>query len=315
MYSILTIRPEEGSDTLLRNICNTIQVYMTSQHMTQHSTFTKSQKCSVSYGYRTVSKLQYVSQFSSCLAANSSSFQCPGVGIYPDPTDCHNFYTCDYTVVSKFGTCMDGTGSYDAESRVCRVTPCSGPPETRVTEAPAFTCTTAGVFADPKNCHNYFICDETLQPIPGTCMKGQGTFDPVNQVCTSDPCPGSISTAFVCPSSGFFADPEDCHGFYVCDANLNSTQSSCTSKAHFDPKSICVLGPCSQNLSTTTITAAPATSPTTPFACTAAGHFADPSDCRSYYTCDSNLNRVHSICMGGGGHFDANSEGCVAGSC
>jgi hypothetical protein len=211
---------------------------------------------------------------------------------------------------------MDGTGTYDSVSQVCRMTSCSGPPEPRVTEAPAFTCTTVGVFADPTNCHNYYTCGETLQPIPGTCMKGQGTFDPVNQVCTSESCSDPNSTAFVCPSSGFFADLKDCHRYYVCDDSLNAIQKTCTAIARFDQQRICVVGSCSQSLNTTTTTiAAPVTSTNTAFKCTAEGYFADPKDCRRYYACDSSLNAKSGICMGGGGHFDAESEGCLAGSC
>jgi hypothetical protein len=133
-------------------------------------------------------------------------------------------------------------------------------------------------------------------------MKGEGSFDPVNRVCTTDRCPDP--TEFVCPSTGFFADPNDCHGFYVCDENLKANPSSCTAIAHFDPQRICVMGSCSQPSNTTAA-----------FRCTAEGYFADPTDCRSYYECDSDLNAVHGICMGGGGHFDPDSEGCYAGKC
>ncbi|KDR19207.1 hypothetical protein L798_06262 [Zootermopsis nevadensis] len=255
---------------------------------------------------------------SGCLATVPYSFQCPGVGTFPDPTDCHNFYNCDSSLVPNLGTCMDGTGTYDSNSQVCRVTSCSGPPEQLSTSAPAFTCTTVGVFADPTNCHNYYTCGETLQPIPGSCMKGNGTFDPVNEVCTTEPCPDAV--AFVCSSSGFFADPKDCHGFYVCDEDLDFTQGTCTAIARFDPQLICVVGSCSQSLNTTTTTttttaAAPVTPSNIAFKCTAEGYFADPKDCHSYYACDSSLKAVRGTCMGGGGHFDPESEGCLVGSC
>ncbi|GFG34323.1 hypothetical protein Cfor_06727 [Coptotermes formosanus] len=198
---------------------------------------------------------------------------------------------------------MDGTGTYDADSQVCRVTPCSGPPTTDATTPAPFTCPAVGLFADPTNCHNYYACDQDLKAIPGTCLKGNGTFDPVNQVCTTAPCPGT----FVCSSAGVFADPADCHGFYVCDGNLNPTHGSCTSAAYFDPTLICVVGPCVQTSPTTT-TPAPVTN--TPFECTTAGYFADPKDCHSYYVCDSSLSSSHHTCMGGGGYFDPDAEGC-----
>jgi hypothetical protein len=198
---------------------------------------------------------------------------------------------------------MDGTGTYDAESQVCRVTSCSGAPEPLATEAPAFTCLTVGLFADPTDCHSFYSCGEDLTAVPGTCLKGAGKFDAVNRVCTAETCSNLIQ--FKCTSTGFFADPNDCHGFYVCDENLTAVQSSCTSLAHFDPQRICVIGACVQGSDTT-----PAT-----FRCTAQGYFADPKDCHSYYVCDSDLNAVHRVCMGGGGYYDSEDEGCYSGSC
>jgi hypothetical protein len=241
------------------------------------------------------------------------SFECPGVGIFPDPTNCHNFYTCDSSLVPNLGTCMDGTGTYEAESQVCRVTPCSGAPEPFVTEAPAFTCATVGLFADPTDCHNFYSCGQDLNAVPGTCLKGQGKFDAVNRVCTAETC--SNPTTFKCTSTGFFADPNDCHGFYVCDENLNAVQSSCTALARFDPQRICVVGSCVQGSAATTTTTTAPTPNNTIFKCTSEGYFADPKDCHSYYVCDSGLNAVHRVCMGGGGHYDPVEEGCYSGSC
>jgi hypothetical protein len=255
-----------------------------------------------------VSHTVCITQFSRSSAVVPYSFECPGVGIFPDPTNCHNFYTCDSSLVPNLGTCMDGTGTYEAESKVCRVTPCAGPAEPTITEAPTFTCPSVGLFADPTNCHNFYTCGENLNPVPGTCLKGQGKFDAVNQVCTAETCTDLIK--FSCTSTGFFADPNDCHGFYVCDENLNAVKSSCTTIAHFDPQRICVVGPCVQGSATTT--AAPVS---TVFKCTAEGYFADPKDCRSYYVCDSSLNAVHRVCMGGGGYYDPEDEGCYSGSC
>ena len=253
--------------------------------------------------------LCFIAQCASDVTAAPNSFQCPGVGIFPDPTDCHNFYTCDSSLVPNLGTCMNGTGTYDADSKVCRVTPCSGPPTPAVTTPPTFACPAVGLFADPTSCHNYYACDQDLNAIPGTCMKGNWTFDPVNQVCTTAPCPGTGT--FVCPSSGIFADPADCHGFYVCDANLNPIESTCTASAYFDPTRICIVGPCVQSSPTTP----PVPVSNTPFQCTAVGYFADPADCHSYYACDSLLTASHHTCMGGGGYFDPYEVGCYYGDC
>lgn len=222
------------------------------------------------------------------------------MGAFPDPADCHNFYTCDSSLVPNLETCMGGTGTYDAESKVCRVTPCSGPPTPLATAAPAITCHTVGLFANPSDCHSYYNCGEDLVPVPGTCLKGSGTFDAVNRVCKAETCTNPPN--FVCKSAGFFADPDDCHGFYVCDDNLVAVHSTCTSVARFDPQRICVVGSC-----------LPA--PATAFKCTAEGYFADPNDCHSYYVCDSSLASVHRVCMGGGGYYDAKEEGCFSGSC
>lgn len=233
-------------------------------------------------------------------AAAPHSFDCPSAGVFPDPKDCHNYYICDSSLVPHLGICMSGIGTYDADAKVCRTTPCSGPPAVAAATPAPFVCPAVGLFADPTSCHNYYTCDQDLKAIPGACMKGNGTFDPVTQVCITAPCP--VSLTFVCPSSGIFADPQDCHGFYVCDENLNPVQSSCTSYAHYDPRSICVIGPCGQSTSGA-------------FKCNDYGYFADPTDCRSYYFCDASLTATHRTCMGGGGYFDAESQGCFFGSC
>jgi hypothetical protein len=196
---------------------------------------------------------------------------------------------------------MGGTGSYEAESKVCRVTPCSGPPAPLETTAPAVTCLAAGLLADPSDCHGFYSCGEDLIPVPGTCLKGQGKFDAVNQVCTADACTNPIK--FECTSEGIFADPNDCHGFYVCDKSLVGAQGNCTAAAHFDAQRVCVVGPCQ-----------PA-GDSTAFTCSAQGYFADPKDCHGYYMCDSNLAAAHQVCMGGGGYYDAEDEGCYSGSC
>jgi hypothetical protein len=94
---------------------------------------------------------------------------------------------------------------------------------------------------------------------------------------------------------------------------LTAVQSSCTTIAHFDPQRICVVGPCVQDSATTT--PAPNIENYAAFKCTAQGYFADPKDCHSYYLCDSNLNAVHRVCMGGGGYYDPENEGCYSGSC
>ncbi|XP_069685724.1 probable endochitinase isoform X2 [Periplaneta americana] len=115
------------------------------------------------------------------------SFNCPGVGIYPDPLDCHNFYMCGMSGIAWQGTCMRGTGTYDAVAGVCKVTGCTGAPST-TTASSAFQCTSVGLFPDPDNCHKFYSCDKDMQAIPGQCMNGKGSFDPDMRVCENKPC-------------------------------------------------------------------------------------------------------------------------------
>ncbi|PSN31560.1 hypothetical protein C0J52_25057 [Blattella germanica] len=251
-----------------------------------------------------------------------SEFTCVGAGIFQDPTDCHNFYVCDSNLQATAGTCMGGNGSFDAISKVCRVTPCSGAPVTVTPPVTSnFTCTAVGLFADPNDCHNFYSCDQYLQAIPGSCIRGTGSFDPINKVCSTAACTTTTVPAtdnFVCVSSGYFPDSNDCHAFYSCNNQLVAIHSTCTSNGYFDQDTRnCVIGTCSQSTTLSPVT--PTTSGTTsatsaPFVCVSTGFFADPSNCRGYYACDNALNPYHGICLGGGGYFDEVSRGCVVGT-
>ena len=188
---------------------------------------------------------------------------------------------------------MNGIGTFDAESETCGFSPCVQP-----TGSVSFNCPGVGLYVDPQNCTNFFLCNEDRVPTPGYCLGGKGRFDNVTKTCSAGSC-------FNCAASGFFADPNDCHSFYACGVNHEPIHSTCTSAGYFDPQRICVIGEC------------PQVNPEPEFTCAAEGYFADPKDCRMYYQCDgSSLTPAyHGICLGGGGYFDEEQEGCMIGKC
>ena len=215
------------------------------------------------------------------MASAQSSFNCTEQGTFADSDSCHNYYTCDENLIATPGICMDGHGTYLDELKGCILKPCVGPSD--------FICTDAGLYIDPNNCSNFYVCDDDLTPTLGTCPGDEGGFNNATKMCSDKSC-------FHCPTPGFFADPDDCHSFYICNENLVANHSTCTQYAHFDPVSICVLGDCG------TI-------------CRSLGIFADPEDCHGFYICDENLNPTHQECFGGSGHFDIEQGGCLEEDC
>ncbi|KDR19209.1 hypothetical protein L798_06264 [Zootermopsis nevadensis] len=94
-----------------------------------------------------------------------------------------------------------------------------------------FKCKAAGFFADPTDCHRFYNCDDDLDAISGTCTA-YAHFDPVD-TCVWGDCTNPViitpspAAQFKCTTSGYFADPNNCRGFYQCSLALVATHGIC----------------------------------------------------------------------------------------
>ncbi|XP_069685737.1 uncharacterized protein [Periplaneta americana] len=123
------------------------------------------------------------------LSGGDETFQCPGEGIYADPTDCHNFYSCDSNLHATQGSCFSGVGSFDIETNMCTILNCT--PTDPPVETPAqgeFSCPDdqVGVFPDPLDCTSYYICYTVYLHRHYTCKRGR--YDPPSNGCLFESC-------------------------------------------------------------------------------------------------------------------------------
>jgi hypothetical protein len=116
-----------------------------------------------------------------------------------------------------------------------------------------------------------------------------------------------------------FPDPEDCHSYYRCTITLQAKHETCFWWSYFHPiRRGCSVGGCSilTKPSRYGITAANDTNISDErFQCQLPGQFADPKDCRAYYSCDSDLKPRRYLCFFGIGHYDINNNICTFGFC
>jgi len=151
--------------------------------------------------------------FSSLLIIGArAQFQCQGVGFYPHPSDCTQFYRCtdlwsNGVYQQYMFTCAEGT-VFDASISVCNwpflVPSCGGAaptpapateapvtpgvttaettPETSVTYRPeagsVYQCQVPGINSDQNNCNKFWLCKENpegsgiLQSLLYRCPEG-----------------------------------------------------------------------------------------------------------------------------------------------
>lgn len=167
--------------------------------------------------------------------SSPSTFICPGVGLYIDPTNCTNFYSCDQDQNPIPGSCTGGKGSFDNVTKTCSASSC-------------FNCVSPGFFADPDDCHSFYVCSEKLIATHSTCTS-VGHFDPI-LICAFGACvPGTTTEAppFTCTSVGYFADRKDCRSYYYCDESLTPYRGICMGGGgYFDKQEKgCTVGKCS----------------------------------------------------------------------
>ncbi|XP_049807795.1 peritrophin-44-like isoform X3 [Schistocerca nitens] len=191
--------------------------------------------------YFNVSKCDNCNISVSCPVNNSTGggSSCNGTYYYGDEKNCSVFYHCGGVgATPDLGECSSDQ-YYLSYNHSCV----------------EFRCTSEGWFADPANCSRYYYCSrdgsgyvKTHVVCPdgshfdssvGGCMMG---------LCTTV-CPGSSSSDFRCPSSGFFADPLSCSSYYYCDSNLEATHVVCPDGSHFDSVvGGCMMGSCSKRM-------------------------------------------------------------------
>ncbi|PSN31559.1 hypothetical protein C0J52_25055 [Blattella germanica] len=275
-----------------------------------------------------------MSHFQICgaLVSSGAAFDCPSSGVFADPLDCTGYYSCDANLQASKGTCTS-SGYYNAALKTCSVGTCTIPTTTVATKT--FQCSSSGNFADPKDCRSYYICNYLLESARFTCplftyysttdndcevgdcpaatslpVTGapETTPKPTSAPVTKEtPTPTSVtpttslttSTTTTPPttptntplpmctsSSQTFKYPADCHKYYRCDVNLKLQVQSCgfgLGLQHYDAAT----GNCSFGILVRSVIA---------FDCPSFGSFADPLDCRSYYTCNYLLESERFTC-------------------
>lgn len=178
-----------------------------------------------------------------------SDIDCQDVGLFPDPFDCTSYHDCVDSgggiLVDKKYNCRVGL-AYDPLSTICRMKKTD-----RVcTESPVPDCKKPlQMGALIENPTIYYICvdsDKGLYPRLYRCPNGL-LFDAINSICveslpSTTPIP---QEEFQCPSAGVFADPKDCHRYYICSSELKAQHKTCRQGFYFDAKiNMCALGFC-----------------------------------------------------------------------
>ncbi|XP_063598920.1 uncharacterized protein LOC134775365 isoform X1 [Penaeus indicus] len=160
---------------------------------------------------------------------------------------------------------------------------------------------------DPLNCHQFYICLDTLQPTPApfACPDGED-FDSVTLSCMSPSDPNYVCDrscfvcAYECGSKPLVSDPWDCSMFYECTEGVAGQAMKCSHENPFFDGYVCQddedkCCSCIAYCSTGDL----------------GRYIPDPQNCRGYYQC---LNRGpaqeahHSYCTAG--HFDYLHQKC-----
>ena len=89
---------------------------------------------------------------------------------------------------------------------------------------------------------------------------------------------------FTCPGIGLFANPNDCRTYYSCQAGQTPQQLRCPPQLFWDQKTKTCKDSASADCGGFLRPPPPQPTPA-PFVCVGIGLFANPGDCRQYYSC------------------------------
>ena len=232
--------------------------------------------------------------------------------IFPDPHDHHKYFECDAYLNLVHEECFEGKGCYDPNKEICLENADTDGNCPDIPPAGMKCNKTADMFPDPDDPHKYFECDASLNLVHEECFLGKGCYDPNSQTCvkavdSQGNCPDFPPSDMKCNTShDVFADPDDPHKYFECDASLNLVHEECfQGKGCYDPNSqLCV-----DNAD------ADGNCPDIPPAglkCTSGKElYPDPDDPHNYYQCDASMNLELRQCFQGHGCYDPNNEACV----
>ncbi|XP_058123246.1 uncharacterized protein LOC131294323 [Anopheles ziemanni] len=176
-----------------------------------------------------------------------------------------------------------------------------------------FECNTPGVFPDPHNCRLYHMCFMNgNSPVAISMDCGAGAFSPTTGDCSllaNDTI--CLSPQFTCNFAGQMAAwPGNSNIYYICAADtINGNRIFRPRMYRCPANQVFQDGQCVQrdvsNMPPGTIV---------PYECQRPGLFADPSNCRYYYSCNTDLVGEHLQCPDGT-YFESNLLTCVLGVC
>ncbi|XP_020602327.1 chondroitin proteoglycan-2-like [Orbicella faveolata] len=92
----------------------------------------------------------------------------------------------------------------------------------------------AGVHANPDDCHGFIMCDVAGNAHEMACPAGL-KFNPAILVCdwpNNVECEDGFCES---NSAGVHANPDDCHGFIMCDVAGNAHEMACPAGLKFNP--------------------------------------------------------------------------------
>jgi len=213
-----------------------------------------------------------------------TAFQCLSIGLFPDPTDCTGYYSCNNKLEATRESCPSHM-YFDPVYSDCAPGHCNNPTGAQTTVSTVsdtgnFQCNGIGMFQDPAECTGYYVCNYRGESLRMTCPK-YTYFSPVYLDCEAGPCPVTTTTTTTKPTT---------------TTTTTTTQQTTT-----------------QHQTTTISTTTPGT--TTMHCTSSSDTFADPSDCHKYYRCDVNLKLVSESCLLGLLVYNSKMGGCSIGFC
>lgn len=183
-----------------------------------------------------------------------------------------------------------------------------------------FECTSEGVFPDPYDCQRYHVCYRAVHNLVAANIEcgGNRAFSAATGDCSltldDDVC---TTKQYSCNHSGDSQAWLGNHNiFYICKADFEQSQRilypamyRCASGEVFNGQD------CVPKEEVIYHSPASTTSQNDPlFVCVKRGLYKDPSDCHSYFYCDSTLTSIKYTCPARN-RFNNRTKSCVTGDC
>ncbi|XP_066995958.2 uncharacterized protein [Anabrus simplex] len=191
-----------------------------------------------------------------CRQTRASTFHCTQQGYFPDPYDCTQYHVCMHypNSIPEYGSILDGRcesgWAYDPVTTTCKYLTT----DKVCTEGVVPRCSYVGqngpLASDPMM---FYICtpgsNGEIEPFIYECPHGQTYVTGTG--CTASPDPEPPVTTAVppivngCTRPGIFADPFNCHRYYICTDSLQKRHYSCYFGFYFSQsRQRCIFGNC-----------------------------------------------------------------------